>query len=77
VARHFPQADFWPASLKFVPKHNFRLVRHSGRIRSLAASTSTFLAENVLASDILAIVGAADPFNVIAARRLKESCRNE
>jgi hypothetical protein len=55
----------------------FRFVRHSGRIRSLAASTSTFLAESVIASDILAIVGAADPFNVIAARRLKESCRNE
>ena len=54
-----------------------RFARHSGRIRSLAASTSTFLAESVLASDILAIVGAADPFNVIAARRLKESCRNE
>src|SRR5882724_4063594 len=25
---HGPQADFWPASLRFGPGHNFRLARH-------------------------------------------------
>ena len=27
-----PEADFWPASLKFVPKHNFRLARQPPRM---------------------------------------------
>jgi DNA-binding LytR/AlgR family response regulator len=30
VPPNFPQADFGPASLKFVPWHNFRIARHPG-----------------------------------------------
>jgi hypothetical protein len=28
---YFPYADFWRASLRILPGHNFRLVRHPGK----------------------------------------------